>query len=144
MLERGLCKRCDMVSTARAPMLLPGTSFGPGALGFILEYYARRSTDATIAYYFGALYGFSVSANAVWNARRAIRNLLKAAYDGILEEISGAAFVQFDESVIKMNGKRGYAWLATAGNATYVVAAPSRAAAVLDLHWRPARQAVSH
>ena len=135
VLERGLCKRCGTVSTAQAPMLLPGTSFGPRALGFILEYYARRSTDATMAYYFRALYGFSVSANAIWNARRAIKNLLKAAYDGILERISGAAFVQFDESVIKMNGRRGYAWLATAGNATYVVAAPSRAAAVLDLHF---------
>ncbi len=134
VLERGFCRRCSAVSTAPAP-LPPGTSFGPRALGFILEYYAKRSTDSTISYYFRALYGFSVSANAVWNARRAIRNLLGAAYDGILERISRAAFVQFDESVIRMNGKRGYVWLATTGDATYIVAAPSRAAAVLELHF---------
>ena len=135
VLERGFCRRCNAVSTAPAPLLLPGTSFGPGALGFILEYYAKRSTDATISYYFRALYGFSVSANAVWNARRALGSLLKAAYDGILERISRAVFVQFDESVVRMNGRRGYAWLATTGDATYVVAAPSRAAAVLELHF---------
>ena len=135
VLERGFCKRCGEVSTAPAPGLLPGTSFGRRALGFILEYYARRSTDATTSYYFEALYGFSVSENAVWNARRAIRDLLKTTYDGILERISRAAFVQFDESVVRMNGRRGYVWLATAGDATYLVAAPSRAAAVLELHF---------
>ena len=135
MLERGFCRRCGAVSTAPAPGLLPGTSFGPGALGFILEYYAKRSTDATISYYFRALYGFSVSANAVWNARRALGGLLRSAYGCILERISRAAFVQFDESVVRMNGKRGYVWLATAGDATYIVAAPSRAAAVLELHF---------
>ena len=134
VLERGFCRRCDAVSTAPAP-LPPGTSFGPRALGFILEYYAKRSTDATIAYYFRALYGFSVSANAVWNARRVIRSLLRNAYDGILERISRAAFVQFDESSIKMNGKKGYVWLATSGDATYLVAIPSRSATVLDLHF---------
>ena len=136
VLERGLCGRCDEVSTAPAPGLLPGTSFGRRALGFILEYYARRSTDATTSYYFEALYGFSVSENAVWNARRAMKDLLRDAYDGILERISRAAFVQFDESVIRMNGRRGYVWLATAGDAAYLVAAPSRAAAVLELHFR--------
>ena len=136
VLERGFCRRCSALSTAPALRLLSGTSFGPRAPWFILEYYSKRSTDTTISYYFRALYGFSVSANAVWNARRALKSLLKAAYDGILERISRAAFVQFDESVVRMNGRRGYVWLATAGDATYLVAAPSRAAAVLDLYFR--------
>ena len=34
-----------------------------------------------------------------------------------------------------MNGKKGYVWLVTAGDATYLVAAPSRVAAVLDMHF---------
>ena len=34
-----------------------------------------------------------------------------------------------------MNGRKGYVWLATVEDATYLVAAPSRAAAVLDLHF---------
>ena len=42
---------------------------------------------------------------------------------------------QFDESVFKMNGRKGYVWLVTVEDATYLVAAPSRAAAVLDLHF---------
>ena len=134
VMERAACKRCGGISSASAPTV-PGTSLGPRALGFVEEYYARRSTDQTIAYYFGALYGFDISPGAVWNARRALRDLLRGTYGRILDRIAAAPFVQFDESVLKMNGRRGYVWLATAGDATYLVAAPSRGAAVLDLHF---------
>ena len=41
------------------------TSLGPKALGFIREYYSKRSTDKTIAYYFDVLYGFGISSNAI-------------------------------------------------------------------------------
>ena len=61
--------------------------------------------------------------------------MLGGAYDGILERISRAAFVQFDESVVRMNGKRRYVWLVTTGDAAYLVAAPGRVAAVLELHF---------
>ena len=108
---------------------------GPGILGFIKEYYAGRCTDQTISYFFDALYGFDLSPNAVWNARKAIRDLLMGAYMEILDHIAEAPFMQMGESPIRMNGKRGYIWLATVGDATYIVAAPGRAAAVLDIHF---------
>lgn len=123
-----------MITTAAAPTI-PGTSPGPVMRGFIEEYYAGRCTDQTASYFFGALYGFSVSPNAVWNARKAIRDLLSGAYGEILDHIAGAPFVQMDESHIRMNGRQGYIWLATTQDATYIVAAPSRAAAVLDIHF---------
>ena len=62
-----------MVTTAAAPAI-SGTSLGPGILGFIEEYYAGRCTDQTISYFFDALYGFAPSQNAVWSARKAIRD----------------------------------------------------------------------
>ena len=62
-------------------------------------------------------------------------DLLEGTYGEILDHISEASFVQLDESPIRMNGKRGCVWLATVRDATYVVAAPSRAAAVLDIHF---------
>ena len=133
VIERASCKRCGRISAVRAPTI-PGTSLGSRALGFV-EYYSRRGTDETIAYFFKALYGFDMSPNTVWNARRALKNLLKGAYGEIPDHIAEALFVQFDESVFKMNGRRGYVWLVTAGDAMYLVAAPSRAAAVLDLHF---------
>ena len=134
VMERAACKRCSRISAARMPVI-PGTSLGPRALGFVEEYYARRGTDETIAYFFRALYGFAISPNTVWNARKALKDLLKGAYGEILDHIAEALFVQFDESAFKMNGRTGYVWLVTAGDATYLVAAPSRAAAVLDLHF---------
>ena len=133
-MGRGSCKRCGNITTAEAPAIR-GTSLGPGILGFIEEYYAGRCTDQTISYFFGALYGFAISPNTVWNARRAIRDLLGGAYGEILDHIAEAPFVQFDESPIRMNGRQGYVWLATVRDATYIVAAPSRAAAVLDIYF---------
>ena len=134
VIERAACRKCGKLSAADHPTI-PGTSFGPRMLGFIEEYYAKRSTDQTISYYFDALYGFKISPNAVWNARKALRNLLMPTYRKILERISEAPFVQFDESSLKMNGRKGYVWLVTTDDATYLVAAPSRAAIILDKYF---------
>ncbi len=134
LVGQGLCKRCNHVSSA-VPPTIPGTSLGPKALGFVEEYYDKRSTDYTVSYYFKALYGFGISPNAIWNARKALKKILKGAYEGILAHIAEAAFVQFDESHMKMNGKKGYVWLVTTGDATYLVAAPSRAALVINAHF---------
>ena len=78
-----------------------------------------------VSHYFEALYGFGISPNAIWNARKALKNLLAPAYRQILARIAEAPFVQFDESSFKMNGKKGYVWLVTTKDATYLVAAPS-------------------
>ena len=134
VIERAACKRCGVISAANPPTI-HGTSLGPRALGFVEEYYAKRSTDETVSHYFEALYGFGISPNAIWNARRAIKRLLAPAYRQILVRIAEAPFVQFDESSFKMNGKKGYVWLVTTKDATYLVAAPSRAAIMLDRHF---------
>ena len=134
VIERAACKRCGRISAAKAPTI-PGTSLGPRAPGFVEEYYAKRGTDKTIAHFFRALYGFDISPNTVWNARRALKDMLKDTYGKILDHNAEAAFLQFDESVFKMNGRKGCVWLATVKDTTYLVAAPSRGAAVPDLHF---------
>ena len=70
VIEKAVCNRCNAVSTGTEPTI-NGTSLGPKALGFILEYYAKRSTDETVAYYFDVLYGFGISPNTIWNAKGA-------------------------------------------------------------------------
>ena len=92
VIERAACRKCGGISTADPPTI-PGTSFGPRMPGFIEEYYAKRSTDQTISYYFYALYGFKISPNAVWNARKALRNLPMPTYRKILDRIAEAPFV---------------------------------------------------
>ena len=135
VMRRGSCRRCGEMITAAVAPAIPGTSFGPGIVWFIEEYYAGRCTDQTISYFFDALYGFDLSPNAVWNARKATGDLLMGTYMEILDHIAEAPFMRTDESPVRMNGKRGYIWLATVGDATYIVAAPGRAAAVLDIHF---------
>ena len=40
VIGRAFCKRCGEISAARAPVI-PGTCFGPHALGFVEEYSSR-------------------------------------------------------------------------------------------------------
>ena len=134
VIEKAVCNRCNAISTGTEPTI-NGTSLGPKALGFILEYYAKRSTAKTIAYYFDVLYGFGISPNTIWNARKALRDLLEGQYKSIMDTMSQAPHIQMDESWIKINGKKGYVWLATVMDATYIVVNPSRSAVVLDLHF---------
>ena len=55
--ETGWCGKCE--KRAKAPMpFLDGTSLGPVALGFVMEFYSRRCTDADIAHFFKALFWF--------------------------------------------------------------------------------------
>ena len=134
VIEKAVCNRCNAISTGTEPTI-NGTSLGPKALGFILEYYAKRSTDKTVAYYFDVLYGFGISPNTIWNAPKALWDLLEGQYKSIMDTMSQAPYIQMDESWIKINGKKGYVWLATVMDATYIVVNPSRSAVVLDLHF---------
>ena len=47
VIERAACKRCGVISAANPPTI-HGTSLGPRALGFVEEYYAKRSTDVSV------------------------------------------------------------------------------------------------
>ena len=67
--------------------------------------------------------------------QKALRDLLEGQYKGIMDTISQAPYIQMDESWIKINGKKGYVWLVTVKDATYIVVNPSRSAVVLDLHF---------
>ena len=98
VIEPAACKRCGVISAANPPTI-PGASLGPKAPGFVGEYYARRSTDETMSYYFDALYGFKISPNTVWNARKAIKNMLAPVYGRILSHISEVSFVHSERPI---------------------------------------------
>ena len=138
VIERAACKRRGRISTPPPPSpspTIPGMSFGPRALGFIEEHYTRRNTDQTVSHCFDALYGFKTSPSAAWSARKTLRNLPMPTCREILNRISEAPFVQFDESSFKMNGKKGYVWLVTTDDATHRVAAQSSAAIIPDKYF---------
>ncbi len=130
IIERAVCK-CGHTSVAKNPSTV-GTCFGPKALGVILLYHAKRCTDQTIANFMEELYDLKIGRSSLWNARIAIKNELEGQYRQILDHIRDSDYLNIDESVIKINSKNGRIWLATARDATYIVASPHRTKAAAD------------
>ncbi len=71
VIHRASCGGCGTVACAESPFL-EGTSLGPVALGVVLTLFAMDCTDARIAWFFRAVFGFAMAANTVVAARRAI------------------------------------------------------------------------
>ena len=135
VVGRCKCDRCGHVTVANSP-LVTGTALGPKARGFVVEYFGTRATDETISVYFRDMYDFEISPNAIWNARKAIAiHTLQKTYQNILEWIILALYVHLDETVLKIYGKRGYAWMASIPDATYTLVAASRAGAIPEIHF---------
>ena len=135
VIGRCRCDRCRHVTVANSP-LIAGTTLGPKARGFVVEYFGTRATDETISVYFRDMYDFEISPNAIWNARKAIAtHTLQKTYQSILEYIILAQYVHLDETVLKIYGRRGYAWMASIPDATYVLVAASRAGAIPEIHF---------
>lgn len=135
VVGRCKCDRCGHVTVANSS-LVTGTALGPKARGFVVEYFGTRATDETISVYFRDMYDFEISPNAIWNARKAIAiHTLQKTYQNILEWIILALYVHLDETVLKIYGKRGYAWMASIPDATYTLVAASRAGAIPEIHF---------
>ena len=134
--ESGWCGRCQ--SRARAPMpFLEGTSLGPVALGIVLEFYSRRSTDADIAHFFRSIFWFDISASAVAAARKAVSRALDGQLALIKDAILAWTYAHMDETGFKIGtcGRTGWVWLASVPNAAWVVFATGRTDAVLREHF---------
>ena len=136
VLETGWCPRCSARVTAPSPFL-EGTSLGPVALGLVTELFWMRCTDADISRLFEAFFRFRISASAVASARRAVSGALDRQLDLIKLAFLACAFVQGDETGIKIGirGKGGYVWVFICRNAVFVVASPSRGIPVLLAHF---------
>ena len=134
--ETGWCNKC--AKRAKAPMpFLDGTSLGPVALGFVMEFYSRHCTDADIAHFFHALFWFDISASAIASARHAFSQSLDWQLALIKNAILAWIYAHMDETSFKMGvlDKTGWVWLATVPNASWVVFATGRTDAVLQEHF---------
>ena len=78
------------------------------------------------------MFGKTVSENSIRNCILALaENGLQASRAEIMEAIRLTEWIGIDETVIIINGKRGYVWLVRTDRATYVVVTPSRSAQVI-------------
>ena len=137
---QGWCGACGKHSEAWAPFP-KGTSFGPKAIGLIVELYMAGVTAAKIAHFIESMLYFRVSAAAVARAIRAVAGASGKQLEDIKRALGKSAFAQMDETGFKIGvlGRTGYVWVAIAGKVMWVHFAPTRGAAVLDEHfgWLP-------
>ena len=69
------------------------------------------------------------------NARHAAANILAGAMPSIGDHIAGTAqYIGRDESPVRYNARRGYAWIVVAEDAVYCVVG-GRGSAVLEIHF---------
>ncbi len=132
---RAACPGCRRMFEADTPFI-DGTSFGPVALGIMLFLFEIGATDRDVADFFRTVFGFVMSDNAVWNARRAVSAHLRRFQIGFIK----LAFllwqwVNMDETKFKRgDGHYGYVWPACTPGCVFVWFSPTRSAAVLEGH----------
>ena len=92
--------RCDTRRRAFRPRFpsIKGTAFGIGVLGHILEYAGKKNTDGDISYYMENLHSRTCTSNSVWNARRALADMLDPAIQRIIDELERAPYLMIDET----------------------------------------------
>ena len=136
VIQNACCTHCGATVKARTPFL-EGTSLGPVMLSMILWMSGKACTDKTIAEFFYEFYRFKMATNTVTAARRAIAAFLKdKVIRTIMEKIKGMPWIQIDETMFKRgDGKWGYVWVVYTSEAAFVLFSPTRAGAVLDIHF---------
>lgn len=130
-LHRGRAVRCDICRMTFKPKFpsIGGTAFGIGVLGHILEYTGKKNTDGDIAYYMENLHGHTCAANSVWNARRALADMLAPVVRRIIDELRRAPYLMIDETPYPYKKGTAYVWVVRTDTASLVVPAAGRAGA---------------
>ena len=124
------CWACGGKQSPDLPTLR-GTSFGPKALGFIVQLAGKKNVDADIAEIFRDMFEFSVSETAIWNARRAAATMLEFTMKQIMAVLKKSKFLGIDETRYTINGEKGFVWVVRSNKATLVLATPTRGAIVI-------------
>ena len=133
--ERPYCTKCRKITVADSPSI-PGTILGANFLRVVMIYANGGTVDSRIAEFLWSLHLHPISPDGAGNARHAATNILAGALPSIEDHIAGTApYIGRDESPIRYNARRGYAWIVVAGDAVYCVVVGGRGSAVLEIHF---------
>ena len=99
---------CWACGGKRGPDLptLRGTSFGPKALGTIVQLAGKKNVSAYIVEIFGDMFEFSVSETTIWNARRAAATMLELTMKQIIAVLKKSKFLGIDKTRYSINGEK--------------------------------------
>ena len=95
----------------------------------ILEYAGKKNTDGDIAYYMENLHSHTCAANSIWNARRALADMMAPVVRRIIDELGRAPYLMVDETPYPYKKGTAYVWVVRTGTASLVVPAAGRAGA---------------
>ena len=133
MGRKHTCGICGHQTLPDMPSI-PGTSFGPKALGFIVQFSSRKSVDRDTVEYLRDMFGFKTGETTIWNGRKAAADLVESTMEMIMDELKRAKFLGIDETYYSVNGKKGYVWVVRTDRATLVIALPTRSGQVIPTH----------
>lgn len=114
--ERKACPQCGCENKAVFPEdVLQPVQYGPRlrAVAVYLNQYQLLPYERT-SEMFGDLFGHSISQATLVNANRAASEMLKPVEDEIKQQIINSSVAHFDETGMRVNGKR--VWLHVASN----------------------------
>ena len=132
VIEQGECPECGGIYTAENPFFR-GSSPDPTAISMITSLFDKAMVDKKIAAYIYEMHGFKLYTNTITGARKTVRyRVEEKVIPRIKEEIKEHPWVGMDETGIKSDKNRGYAWVASTPDAAFVHIVTSRAAAVLS------------
>ena len=102
VISRGHCVMCNMILTTAQTPFLEGSSLGPVSLGIMMILFNMGCTDEDIAIFFYDIFGFEMSPNTIWNARKAVATYLEQAMICLIKRmIQLQPWIQMDETMFK-------------------------------------------
>ena len=129
--EKKYCSKCKLIITAPEPGV-PGTFIGKNLAAVIVASAGNSDRYASILHNVRAITKKKLSENTIRRCVQAVvETSLESSMPEIMEELKRASFVQFDETYIRVNGKRGYVWIARTDRATFVVATTTRSSEII-------------
>lgn len=119
---------CGCVRSAKFPMDVSApVQYGPNLIGFTAYLSSRQFVPySRLSELVASITNISMSEGTIFNMLQKASDAVIPIYDGIKEEVANATCVGGDESGVKVNNQKHWAWTWQTTWATYIVITGSR------------------
>lgn len=119
---------CGCVRSAKFPMDVSApVQYGPNLIGFTAYLSSRQFVPySRLSELVASITNISMSEGTIFNMLQKASDAVIPIYDGIKEEVANATCVGGDESGVKVNNQKHWAWTWQTTLATYIVITGSR------------------
>ena len=128
-----VCSDCEAVTVPKSPGI-KGTSLGPNLLAFLTSVWGKAVSVGNATTLLNDTFGTGLCKTAVTHAPVAASGKLQKTAGEINASLSESRYIKIDETPIRFNRKRQYAW-ACIGDEGVAVTVGTRSAAEIDCHF---------